>query len=37
MNRLNFKKYRYNKLILNNKFHIIDYSEISEFVSFLEI
>lgn len=37
MNRLNFKKYRYNKLILNNKFHIINYSEISGFVNFLEI
>lgn len=37
MIRLNFKKYRHNKMILNNKFNIANYSEISGFVSFLEI
>ncbi|ETO43275.1 hypothetical protein X965_16950 [Morganella sp. EGD-HP17] len=37
MNRLNFKKYRHNKMILNNKFNIVNYSGISGFVSFLEI
>ncbi|AVK38694.1 hypothetical protein CSB69_3644 [Morganella morganii] len=37
MNRLNFKKHHHNKLILNNKLNIINYGEISGFVSFLEI
>lgn len=34
MIRLNFKKHHHNKLILNNKCQIINYSEISGFVSF---
>lgn len=34
MIRLSFKKNHHNKMILNNKFHITNYSEISGFVSF---